>query len=659
MEGDPAAAAATVSSSSGSGSEPSVAPSTTTLPSLDAPKPKQRRVTQACDYCHQRSIRCRPCGDGLSCANCKDFDQPCTYHRKPRRRGVQPRGPTGRRPPESATHAERTPPDASKTPSSPLECSRSAPAPPHSLPFRRPDAGRVRDGDHVWAASSIASQATIVDLVDLYFEIVYPIFPFFHQPSFTRRISRADHLDSRPLFATTMAVCALVSSRIRDGSVSNPRWNLACLCDPSPDVFYAEAERQLVDITEDACLDVLRAHAVLAIAAIQNCRIRDMNRHLGTYHTLVAMDALHDESNWPAGIGVVEKEERRRLFWSIYTLDIYASVVWGGIIRSREQQSNVAYPIEVDDEFIDDAVAVDDDHSPHSASSTLNRGARTVRSDCWLSGWNFITDLYRVLEHALTRFRYNSNRSRRQSFLHEIFDDKFTSVTEASVRDSVLRMYIDLPARFKETPKLTYNVKQDRFGFQAANITGSLQLVRMVLFAAGGASIDERCQIVREVVDAFVSVPVSYLLAISTPLLYHLGGIGAFLGSVFEEPLSECDYGQVRSIMLSLAQLLEHLEAMHHSASASEKLRSQVKRIDDYMRTQRHAVPVRPPPSAPPEGRLPVLATQTTPPEAGNMPAASYQPLGLPMTDSWSFQVPAEMLDELNWNFDFGSLWNG
>jgi hypothetical protein len=34
----------------------------------------------------------------------------------------------------------------------------------------------------------------------------------------------------------------------------------------------------------------------------------------------------------------------------MYTLDIYSSVVWSGVIRCREQQSNVFYHTEVDDE---------------------------------------------------------------------------------------------------------------------------------------------------------------------------------------------------------------------------------------------------------------------------------------------------------------------
>ena len=159
----------------------------------------------------------------------------------------------------------------------------------------------------------MASQANIMDLVEIYFEIVYPIFPFFHQPTFIRRVSRAEYINNKTLFSVTMALCALVSSRVRDGSVTNLRWELQPLHELEPESFYAEAKKQLLDLTEQSDINVLRAHAILAIVAIQNGRIRNMHQHLGNYHTLVAMDGLHDESNWPRHIGVVEREERRRL----------------------------------------------------------------------------------------------------------------------------------------------------------------------------------------------------------------------------------------------------------------------------------------------------------------------------------------------------------
>ena len=111
-----------------------------------------------------------------------------------------------------------------------------------------------------------------------------------------------------------------------------------------------------------------------------------------------------------------------------------------------------------------------------------------------------------------------------------------------------------------------------------------------MLFTSGGGSIEERCRIASEVVDAFTRVPVAYLRAISSPLLHHLAGIGAILGSVFEEPISDIGYQQVRVVLLALAQLLENLEHGIHSTISVQKLRNLVSQIDDYMKSQRQQI---------------------------------------------------------------------
>ncbi|RGP81176.1 c6 transcription factor [Fusarium longipes] len=592
---------------------------------------KRRRITQACDYCHQRSIRCRPSNDIQKCQNCKDFAQECTYHRKPRRRGIKPR--------DKSTDQENLSADA-VTP--PLDNPDVEQAQQSSGPFRNtrcvPVPRAVSVSSSQWKAPYVASQANIMDLVEIYFEVVYPIFPFFHRPTFIRRVSRAEYATERSLFALTMALCALVSGRIRDGSVTNPKWDLKPLYELQPGLFFDEAKKHLLDLTSESNINILRAHAILAIAAIQDEKIREMHHHIGAYHTLVAMDGLHIEANWPRGIGAVEREERRRLFWSMYTLDIYTAVVWGGIIRCSECQSDVGYPAEVDDEMIDDNSMTLQD-LPHGNASQMFSG----RADCWLSGWNFITDLYRVLEHALTRLRGYRRRQTTNPFLVGMFEDDFT-VTKSSVRESVVRMYLSLPSCFKETPEMVYDARKDRFGFQAANITATFQLLRIVLFAASGSSIKERCQVASEVVEAFVSIPVTYLLSISTPLLHHLGGIGTILGNVLEEPISESDYTCVREVMISMAQLLENLEVIHHSTSESERLRSQVARIDKYMATQRQI-------------SLSTAALTGTggiveQPLIGTQGNQTYQEIISDIPLDWTLPENGELLGDLTWNFN-------
>src|SRR6266487_3088686 len=82
----------------------------------------------------------------------------------------------------------------------------------------------------------------------------------------------------------------------------------------------------------------------------------------------------------------------------MYTLEVYSSIVWGSIIRCRESQSYVCFPSEVDDEFFSDSGY----HPPGALMSTFQ--TQVTNPISWLHGWNFTTELYRILEHAMDDF---------------------------------------------------------------------------------------------------------------------------------------------------------------------------------------------------------------------------------------------------------------
>jgi hypothetical protein len=321
----------------------------------------------------------------------------------------------------------------------------------------------------------------------------------------------------------------------------------------------------------------------------------------------------------------------------------------------------VLYPTEIDDDMFDDnGFAPVSDNSPPVIGPSPSRLMGAVRETSWLCGWNFTTDLYRILEHAMDNFRTRRARLQKKTFLSEIFGDR-NFVSQSSVSDSVMNMYANLPQRFKETPPITFDMKEDRFGFQAANIVATVQLLRMVLFAARGATVSERCQVAREVVEAFVNIPVGYLNAISSPLLHHLAGIGSILGSVFEEPLSEPEYLQVRSVLLTMAQLLANLDlGLHSTAGASERLRAHVARIDEYMATQRAGLGPKETEAAhfhrPPRSSSSSSASRSysqDPMKLQHINSAPLQDYSTAAQQSPQVQLPAELLEEWPWVFDF------
>lgn len=222
-----------------------------------------------------------------------------------------------------------------------------------------------------WKAFAIACDRQIKNLVQVYFEIVYPMynefltfladcfdlrivsrFPLFHMPSFVEQVNSKEHLRNQGLFACTMAVCSLASGRARDGALYSNRWHREDLIDPPSEAFFAAARDSIPrDLTAAKGIHYMRACAILAIASIQNGQIKNMQKYSGLYHTLISMDCLHDEKFWPKDLTPIETEERRRLVRNtplsitallttfLVLVDLHARYIFGCCVGRRRSIS--------------------------------------------------------------------------------------------------------------------------------------------------------------------------------------------------------------------------------------------------------------------------------------------------------------------------------
>ncbi|KAF7185478.1 putative transcriptional regulatory protein [Pseudocercospora fuligena] len=558
-------------------------------------KAKVRRNPRACDACNRRSVRCRPALDNpSSCQHCTDYGERCVFNRPVRRRG---------RPRESVSSTLQTP-----------------------LPQRtQPSETELKSFG--WVPKLAITQRMVTDLTEIFFEVVYPVFPLFHRASLLRSVSRAEHLEDQALYASVIAMCALSSARARDGALVRQSWDPAELESPtSEELFEAAVHAIPSDILANQSLGFMRASLLLAITAIQYGSPTTMSYHLSRYHTYVAVGALHDETNWPGGISTVEIEERRRLFWSAYTLDVFTSVVWGRAITSREASSNVHYPMEIDDESIE-----------------TRQIACEADMVSWLRGWNYVTDMYRILEYAvsdLQRSRAPTLRTPAVPALQEL-----STPSQSAVLDRITAMYAELPDIFKTTAPPTLNFRQDLYSFQAANITATVQLVRMIYFSSDDSRLEQKCHIASEVLAAFASMPITYLRAISSPLLYHLAEIGKTLGAAFKSGMSASLYHSVRSVLIDLTAFLAEMEKkLCCPTDASKKLEAQVMRIDSFILEQRQL-----------SGQAQAVSSEVD--VARNSVASDSSILTSSVTaleqQSPDFFVPPELLEDWDWAFSF------
>ncbi|GAB7347194.1 hypothetical protein MBLNU459_g3303t1 [Dothideomycetes sp. NU459] len=365
-----------------------------------------------------------------------------------------------------------------------------------------------------------------------------------------------------------MAACALASARVRDGALPLHISENVLRPDKASEVFFQAAKSAFTtDLNKMHGVDSIRACTLLSLTSIQYGKASDVQQYLGRAFTIAAMHRFYDEKQWTPGMPEARMELYRRIYWTTYALDIYSAVVWNCFLRSQELHANVRYP----NDKAEDTILKEP--GPHQGVS-------------WLTGWNFSTDLYRILEHTLSKARAKKfQHDDRRSVDSLVFQE---TLNEEDVMVTVLNLYYELPRIFKETPPLTEDRSKDIYAFQAASIQATLQLLRMLLFSMeDGPAVGRRCDVAHEVLSVFHTIPVRYLRALSTPLVYQLGCIGQILGSVLDEPLSQAIYERVRTALVLMADLLDILEScLIRSAGAGQGLRKQVEKIDQYMRTQ-------------------------------------------------------------------------
>lgn len=424
-------------------------------------------------------------------------------------------------------------------------------------------------------------------LVQAYYEVVYPLYPIFHRQTLLDRLENSDHTHDRAFHCAVMSLCALTMTRVRDGAYYT---NSGRISEEHfihvPTFLESAASNMTRDPSGAENNDVLKSCLMLALTSLQENDIRNMKYYLGLYHSFVQIEGLTNERNWPQDLGRVETEERRRVFWSMYNLDLFCAACFESNMAWRESHILVNYPLEIYDEDLSDDLSDDArEGRPSEASSTPRGAPPQPRMPSWLVGWNFVTDLYRILEHAIDRRKRLMNPE--QARTAQLFFPEAQSASQHSILRDIMTRYDRLPACFKEIRSVTFNMSSDCYVFQAANVAATIQLVRMTLFTTEMATTDQRCQIVSEVLQTFMEAPIGCLKAMSTPFFYHLSVIGTILVSAFRSPQCNASYGRVREVVLTLANLLANLE--EHSQMAeppSYRLRLQISRVDAYVRKE-------------------------------------------------------------------------
>ncbi|OCH91926.1 hypothetical protein OBBRIDRAFT_488268 [Obba rivulosa] len=242
----------------------------------------------------------------------------------------------------------------------------------------------------------VAPRDTIMLIIALFFDFVYPLTPCVHKPSFMADL-HAHREERDPLFF------ALVMSTVASTLVQVPR-------------SYLPMERHAVRKLAQTCHEASRHISVASydpptsmhvVIRYFDCVYHFCEGHDATQHAAFGEAAhiavtlrMHEESSYE-GLDLVECEVRRRTFWLLFGADKSMSILLGRPICLRDEDTTCNFPRELDDEYITQSAYLP---QPHGKTALV-------------SGLNYISRIFALLGEILVRIRVDKRSPPQGQFL--------------------------------------------------------------------------------------------------------------------------------------------------------------------------------------------------------------------------------------------------
>lgn len=179
--------------------------------------------------------------------------------------------------------------------------------------------------------------------VNVYFQEWAPLFPVLHKPTFLRAYEEFIADPEKVKCPSKLTQLYLVFS-------------IAGLSSDSPDLpQLAACERQWTRMLESIVMDNTMKTLQCLVLSILYCTIRADFRRLLHYKALaVALShrlGLH-HSQKRFSFGALTTETRKKVFWTLYTLDCFTAATLGLPKLLKEDDVQVEYPSDTDDDYL-------------------------------------------------------------------------------------------------------------------------------------------------------------------------------------------------------------------------------------------------------------------------------------------------------------------
>ncbi|KAG7753411.1 hypothetical protein KL911_002804 [Ogataea haglerorum] len=207
----------------------------------------------------------------------------------------------------------------------------------------------------------LPSREVALRLITKTWENACVLFRFYHRPAFIEDLNELYDTDPGQYTNKQQRFLPLVYSVMACGALflkSDEQTNGSKNGEPSPEneLFedegyrYFIAARKLIDITDTRDTYGIQTIVMLIIFLQCSARLSTCYAYIGIALRAALREGLHRKLDYP--FNPIELEIRKRLFWTIYKMDIYVNTMLGLPRTISEDDFDQDMPIELDDENI-------------------------------------------------------------------------------------------------------------------------------------------------------------------------------------------------------------------------------------------------------------------------------------------------------------------
>lgn len=372
---------------------------------------KRRRVTRACDNCRHKKVKC----DGKQpCIHCTVYSYNCTYDR-PNVRNKRAPAPMPSTPQSNAfleTLAMNRAPSVSTTNANLVLCQNIMNVlfprlklnflddRPQNFDLKKfqkvvdylqaknaaninvndvmdlyqdgpsPNASPLNQPDHVGTVGSSDDFGAEIKIIlppkDVALQLIFTtwnkacvLFRFYHRPSLLEEVDLLYSLDPvnytdrqqkfLPFMYSILACGSLFSRQSYSQSVSNDS------LEDDGFKYFLEA-RKLIDITNVGDIPSIQTIVMMILYLQCSARLSTCYSYIGIALRSALKEGLHRNltifQSSKRKLDPIEVDTRKRLFYTIYKMDIYINSLLGLPRSISEDEFDQEFPVELDDEFI-------------------------------------------------------------------------------------------------------------------------------------------------------------------------------------------------------------------------------------------------------------------------------------------------------------------